>query len=80
MADVGRAGGAAAVVVRARVQLLQGDGADGRAVHGQGVAGIAGKVSEGVCSYRGARVHLRTILLTAVILQREVKKTPGERV
>lgn len=70
--------GGAVVVVRTRVQLVQGDGADSRAVHGEGVAGIAGKVRERVRSHRGAHVHLRTILLTAVILQRVVTEETGK--
>lgn len=67
---VGVRGAAGAVVVGgAQVQLIQRDGADGRAVHGQGVAGVAGEVSERVCCQAGARVYLRAILLTAVVLQ-----------
>lgn len=66
---VRRAGGAV-VVVRTHVQLIQRDGGDGRAVHGERVTGIAGKVRERVRSHHGAHVHLRIILLTAVILQR----------
>lgn len=62
------------VVVRTRVQLIQGDGADSRAVHGESIAGIAGKMRERVRSHRWAHVHLRTILLTAVILQRVVQE------
>lgn len=65
-----RGTGGAVVVVRTRVQLIQRDGADSRAVHGEGVAGIARKVRERVRSHHGAHVHLRIILLTAVILQR----------
>lgn len=75
---VRRAGGAV-VVVGARVQLVQGDGVDGHAVHGEGVAGIAGEVGERVRPHRWAHVRLGTILLTAVILQRESRKTPGKR-
>lgn len=56
------------------VQLVQRDRADGRAVHGEGVAGVAREVRERVCCHRRARVHLRTILLTAVILQTKAKK------
>lgn len=66
---VRRTGGAVAVV-GTRVQLIQRDGGDGRAVHGERVAGVAGKVWERVRSRHGARVLLRVILLTAVILQR----------
>lgn len=75
---VRRAGGAV-VVVGARVQLVQGDGVDGHAIHGEGVAGVAGEVGERVCSHRRAHIHLRTILLTAVILQRDSRKMPGKR-
>lgn len=69
-AAVRRAGGAV-VVGGTQVQLIQRDGADGRAVHGEGVAGVAREVREGVCRPRGARVPLRAILPTAVILQTE---------
>lgn len=69
--------GGAVVVVRTRVQLIQRDGADSRSVHGEGVAGIAGKVRERVGSGHGAHVHLRIILLTAVILQRVDKEEAG---
>lgn len=64
-----RGTGGAVVVVRTHVQLIQGDGADGRAVHGEGVAGIAGKMWKRVCSHGGAHVSLWIILLTAVILK-----------
>lgn len=67
-ARVRRTGGTV-VVVRAGVQLVQRDGDDGGAVHGESVAGIAGKVRERVCSCHGAHVHLGIILLTAVILE-----------
>lgn len=68
----GAAGAVVAVVVGgAQLQLIQRDGADGRAVHGEGVAGVAREVSERVCWQAGARVYLRSILLTAVILQTE---------
>lgn len=67
-AGVRRAGGAV-VVAGNRVQLIQRDGGDGGAVVGQGVAGVAGKVRERVRSPHRALVHLRAILLTAVILQ-----------
>lgn len=60
----------AVVEVRARVQLIQGDGGDRSAIHSESVAGVAGKVRERVRSHHGAHVHLRIILLTAVILQR----------
>lgn len=43
-ADRVRRAGRAVVVVRARFQLVQRDGVDGRAVHGEGVAGVAGEV------------------------------------
>lgn len=59
---------------RTHVQLIQRDGADGRAVHGEGVAGVAREVRERVRRHRWAHVHLRTILLTAVILQTKAKK------
>lgn len=58
----------------AHVQLIQRDRADGRAVHGEGVASVAREVRERVCCHRRARVHLRTIPLTAVILQTKAKK------
>lgn len=73
VAGVRRAGGAA-VVGGTHVQLIQRDGADGRAVHGEGVARVAREVREGVRCHRGAHVHLRITLLTAVILQTETKK------
>lgn len=69
-----RGTGGAVVMVRTCVQLIQGDGADSRAVHGKCIAGIAGKMRERVRSHRRAHVHLRTILLTAVILQRVVQE------
>lgn len=75
-----RGTGGAVAVVRTRVQLIQGDGADSRAVHGEGVTGIAGKVRERVRSRRRAHVHLRTILLTAVILQRVVQEETGTEI
>lgn len=59
------------VVGGTQVQLIQGDGADGRAVHGEGIAGVAREVRERVCCHSGAHVYLRTILLTAVILRTE---------
>lgn len=69
------------VVVRTGVQLIQRDRDDGCAVHGKGVAGIARKVRERVRSHHGAHVHLRIILLTAVILQRvDEEEMKGERV
>ena len=68
----------AGAVEGTRVQLVQGDGGDGGAVHGEGVAGVAGKVREGVLSHHGAHVHLRIIFLTAVILQRAREETEGE--
>ena len=72
--------GGAMVVVRTRVQLIQRDGADSRAVHGEGVAGVARKMRERVRSHHGAHVHLRIILLTAVVLQRVDKEhTRGRR-
>lgn len=52
-----RAGGAV-VVVRAGVQLIQRDGGDVRSVHGEGVAGVAREVREGVSSCHGADVLL----------------------
>lgn len=66
----------AVVVVRTRVQLIQRNRADSCAVHGEGVAGVAGKVRERVRSRHRAHVHLRIILLTAVILRRRER---GER-
>lgn len=56
----------------AHVQLIQGDGADGCTVHGEGVAGVAREVRKGVRCRRSrrARVRLRPVLLTAVVLER----------
>lgn len=68
-ADGVRRAGGAVIVVSAGVELIQRDGRDGRAVHGEGVAGVAGEVRERVRSHHRAHVHLRTILPTAVILQ-----------
>lgn len=75
-ADGVRRTAGAVVEVRACVQLVQGDRGDRSAVHGESVAGVAGEVRERVRSHHGAHVHLRIILLTAVILQR----AKGERV
>lgn len=66
---VGGTGGAV-VVVSSRLQLIQRHRGDGGPVHGEGVAGIAGEMRERVRPHHRAHVHLRTILLTAVILQR----------
>lgn len=68
----------AGAVVRTRIQLIQRDGGDGSAVHGEGVAGVAWKVSERIRSCHGGHVHLRIIFLTAVILQEDDKE--GTRV
>lgn len=73
-----RGTGGAVVVVGTRVQLIQRDGGDSRAVHGEGVAGIAGKVRQRVRPHHGAHVHLRIILLTAVILQEVDKEDTRE--
>ncbi len=72
-----RGTGGAVVMVRPRVQLIQRDGGDSRAVHGEGVAGVAGKMRERVRSHHGAHVHLRIILLTAVILHRGQGRDQG---
>lgn len=64
---VRRTGGAAVVT---RTQLVQRDGRDGGAVHGQSVARLTGEVREGVWSQPGDHILLRVIFLTAVILQR----------
>lgn len=69
-ADGVRRTGGTVAVVGARLQLIQGDGGDGGAVHGEGVARVAGKVGEGVGLHPGAPVHLGVIFLTAVILRR----------
>lgn len=66
-------------VVRARVQLIQRDRCDGRPIHGERIAGVAGEVREGVGSHHGAHVHLRIILLTAVILQVVDKEETKEK-
>lgn len=65
-------------MVRTRVQLIQRDRSDGRAVHGEGVAGIAWKVRERVWSSHGGHVHLRVIFLTTVILQEDKERMGGE--
>lgn len=78
-AGVRRTGGAV-VVVSACFQLIQRDGGDGSAVIGEGVASVAGKVRERVRSHHRALVHLRFILLTAVILQIDKKDTTAKRV
>lgn len=74
-----RGTGGAVVVVRTRVQLIQRNRADSRAVHGEGIAGIAGEVRERVRTCSGTHVPLRTILLTAVILQGSIREERLER-
>lgn len=64
---VRRTGGAAVVT---RTQLVQRDGRDGGAVHGQSVARLTGEVREGVWSQPGDHILLRVIFLTAVILRK----------
>lgn len=76
---VRRAGGTV-VVERTGVQLVQRDWDNGCAVHCEGIARIARKVRERVRSHHGAHIHLRIILLTAVILQRvDEQEMRGER-
>lgn len=63
--------GGAGFVEGTRVQLVQRHRGDGRAVHGQGVASVAGEVRQGIGSRHRGLVHLGLIFLTAVILQEQ---------